>query len=115
MAKESVTWTQRIGGNRALVLVIMILILVLFTVEGFVLPSFGVGARNGAFVQFTVNGRVVAFDKSHYDNLIGDWQKYQMGETLYTGRPRGGPEEFLGDLMLAELAKDSGIVVTDGT
>ncbi len=115
MPKESVTWTQRIGGNKALVLVVMILILVLFTVEGFVLPSFGVGTHGSDFVKFTVNGRPVIIDKSHYDNLIGDWQKYQMGESFYTGRPRGGPDEFLGDVMMAELAKDAGLSVTDGT
>jgi hypothetical protein len=115
MPKESVTWTQRIGGNKALVLVVMILILILFTVEGFVLPSFGVGNKAGDFVRFTVNGRAVILDKSHYDNLIGDWQKYQMGESNYTRGPRGGPDEFLNDVMLAELAKDAGLSVTDGS
>ncbi len=115
MPKEPASWTQRIGGNRALVLGIMISMLVLFTVDYYVVQALGVGGRGGDHVRFTVNGRAVAIDQGRYQAQMADWQRFQTGQALFTGRPRGGSEDFLMDLMLAELARDAGLSVPDAT
>jgi hypothetical protein len=115
MAKESVSWTQRIGGNRTLVLAVVISILILFTVETYVVQAIGVGKRSSGFVRFTVNGRVVTMDQGSYQSLMSDWQRFQQGQARFTGRQRGGQQDFLSDLMLAELAHDAGLSIPDAT
>src|SRR5688572_10425256 len=116
MSKETVSWTQRIGGNRTLVLAVVISILVLFTVETYVVQAFGAGGGRGSgYVRFTVNGRAVELDAGNYQSLMSDWRKFQTGQGMFTGRPRGGSEDFLMDLMLSEMARDAGLAVTDAT
>jgi hypothetical protein len=115
MSQQSVSWTQRIGGNRTLVLGIIITILVVFTVETYIVQAFGIGGRGGEYVRFTVNGRAVAMDEGRYKALQSDWHRYQQGLGRLTGRQRGGNEDFLMDLMLAEMARDAGLSVPDAT
>ena len=117
MAKnDSQSLTQRIGGNRTIVLGIIIVMLVLFTVETYITPAMGVGGRGSEFVKFTVNGRTVVYGIQQYQNLYADWAKFQSGQSLATGRGRGGSrEEFYEDLMVAELARDAGLAITDET
>jgi hypothetical protein len=110
MAKESASLTQRIGGNRTLVLGIMILMLVLFTVDYYVLPSLGLGVKDREYVVFQVNGRTVSLLASRFQTQFSDWLKFQNG----VGMGRGGRSVFLEELMLAELGRESGLTVTDG-
>ena len=113
--KDAVSWTQRLGGNRALVLGVVLVILVLFTVESYVFPALGLGNRAEAeFVRFTVGGRVVSISNAKYQSGINEWQLFQRGIGAVTGVMRGTSEEYLEDLMLAERAREAGIVVPDG-
>ena len=113
--KEAVSWTQRLGGNRALVLGVVLVILVLFTVESYVFPAFGFGNRaEQEYVRFTIGGRAVSLSGAKYQSGITDWQFFQRGIGAVTGVMRGTSEEYLEDLMLAERAREAGIVVPDG-
>jgi hypothetical protein len=111
MSKPSQTLTQRIGGNKTLVLGVMIFMLVIFTVASDVMPAFGMRSRGADYLTFTVNGRTVSMPLHVYDGKFTDWLKYQNG----IGRGRGGSAAFLEELMLAEMGRDAGLTVTDGT
>lgn len=115
MARQaSPSFTQRIGGNRAIVLVIMIVMLVLFTVDLYVLPALGVSSRSGDFVIFTVNGRRVSVTREKFTASMAEWQKFVQGIT--GGRIGGaGMEAYIELLMLEELARDAGIAIPDET
>jgi hypothetical protein len=112
-AKEPASWTTRLGGNRALVLGLVILLLVLFTVDAYVLPAFGVGGSGEDHVRFLVGGRTVSLGQGRFQATLQDWQRYQQGVRLTTGIPRGQPSELLEDLMIAELARDAGLSIPD--
>ena len=112
--RDSISITQRIGGNRALVLGVILVILVIFTVESYVLSAFGVERGGDEFVRFTVSGRVVSISAAKYQAGIQHWQQFQRGIGAVTGELRGSSEEYLEDLMLAERAREAGIVIPDG-
>jgi hypothetical protein len=115
MATENRSWHQRIGGNRTLVLVVMVSMLCLFTVDMYIMPALGVGGPSAeGYVRFTVNGRTVSHDRGRFETLAADWHRFQLVHGGMERRRRGGGNDFLADLMLAELAKDAGVVVTDG-
>lgn len=118
MAKQdSVSITTRLGGNRTLVLLIVISMLLLFTVDTFIVPALGGGgSRAPDYVRYTVGGRRVELSMEKFQSAYGDWQKFQAGQTMLSGRPRqGGTEEFLADLMIGSLAAEAGVSVPDDT
>ncbi len=114
--KQEPSLTRKIGGNRAIVLGIIIVMLVLFTVDLYVLPALGVSSRAGDYIKFTVNGREVTCGWEKYQAGMGDWQRFQLGQSMLSGAPRGtAMEDFLEDLMLGEIARDAGVAITDET
>ncbi len=113
--KDDRSLTQRIGGNRTIVLGIMIVMLCLFTVDYYIPQALGLGKQESEYVKFVLGGRTVTLAQGRYQTQLGSWQQFQTGQARLTGQQRGGASEYLEDLMLAEMARDAGIVITDDT
>ena len=116
MAKQdSLSFTQRLGGNRTIVLGIVILMLILFTVDLYVVPALGGGgSRAEDYVRFTVNGKQTTITFEKYTSDLADWQRFQSGQSRLTGRPlAAASDEFLQDLMVAGLARGAGLSIPD--
>ncbi|MHC4821262.1 MAG: SurA N-terminal domain-containing protein, partial [Planctomycetota bacterium] len=60
-------------------------------------------------VRFTVSGRTVSINQIDHQRMFQNWHNFQS-----RWRGRVAQEDFLTDLMLAELATEAGIKVTDG-